>query len=304
MKNDKISYNAYLSVKENADNNNVSVSSIRRYIRINGIDRKRDNSIIIQRKIKDAIKKEPNISLRKLSRELGYSLNTIKKYLCSSISVSNNDSEKLSTFDTSKKKFIISTVSYSQDEILNNILRLYISNFRFECDITYSIGVFYKRIPQPLLKFDKYPQTEDTLPLTDVFALPNNSISSMIMDLPFMICGNYPSQNFPSDVYMATRFNYFKSPEELYQTNVEMVDLIHDKLKKGGIFVAKTMDIIFTGKQHWVSNFLINTATERGFELVDTFILIAKGKLLRADGCIQRHARKFHSYFHVFRKKK
>ena len=81
MKKTKIIYDPTLTISENAANNNLSVSSIRRYIRLNGIDRTGDNEIIKIRCIQEEIQKSPDISLAELSRRLGYSVNTIKKYL-------------------------------------------------------------------------------------------------------------------------------------------------------------------------------------------------------------------------------
>ena len=52
-----------------------------------------------------------------------------------------------------------------------NILRLYVGRSCFDCDMTYSIGVFYRNIPQPTMKYDKYPQFEDVLPLEQAYAI-------------------------------------------------------------------------------------------------------------------------------------
>lgn len=79
MRKSKIIYNPLLSVKENAENNNVSISAVRWYIRTNGIDRKRDNAIIIHRAINELKKKQPDISIKELSERLELSVNTIKK---------------------------------------------------------------------------------------------------------------------------------------------------------------------------------------------------------------------------------
>lgn len=94
----KIVYNPYLSVKENAENNGVSIAAVRWYIKVNGIDRKLDNAIIIRRRIEEARKENPNISIKELSVKTGYSINTIKKHLNNLEESSGNDSLKLSTF--------------------------------------------------------------------------------------------------------------------------------------------------------------------------------------------------------------
>lgn len=302
MRKSKIVYNPLLSVKENAENNRVSEAAIRWYIRTNGIDRKRDNAIIIQRAIKDIKKKCPDISIKELSDELHLSINTIKKHLNTDVQLSDNDSSKLSTFDTSTKKFLISTISDNQHEILNNILRLHVKRKQFDCDLTYSVGVFYKHLPQPLLKYDEYPQMEGVLPLKAAYDIEANKLHSIVIDLPFIIRNNKGGDSINA-CKIANRFNSFQTPQELYDANDSILSLAFDKLERRGLLIVKTMDVIFAGKQHWVANYVINKATELGFEMVDLFILIAKGKLIRSDGCIQHHARKFHSYFLIFQKR-
>lgn len=298
MRKSRIIYNANLSVKENAVNNHVSVSAIRWYIRTNGIDRKRDNAIVVSKLIANFRSENPSSTLKDIATTLNLSVNTVRKYLNDGAEASNFDSCKLSTFDLSKRKFIISSISDSQDEILSNIMRLYINGNSFECDITYSRGVFYKHIPQPLMKFDKYPQFEDVNPLDKFYDIEDNSLSSVVVDLPFVIMGkevNYKSM-------MADRFNSFHTVRELYDTNKSILQHVYSKLSKGGILVFKTMDIIYGGVQHWICNYVQNTAQEIGLKMVDMFILSARTKVLTNVNKNQRHARKFHSYFLVFSK--
>lgn len=294
----KIVYNPYLSVKENAENNGVSIAAVRWYIKVNGIDRKLDNAIIIRRRIEEIRKENPSISIKELSVRTGYSVNTIKKHLNTPTESSRNDSLKLSTFDITKQKFVIKSVSRNQTEILSNILQLYVKTPTFDCDLTYSIGNFYLQLPKPQLRFDKYPQVEEVKPLDEVSEIEDNSLHSIVIDLPFIV----KSEKDASRSMIAQRFNSFLTLEELYNTNVEMLVLAYRLLKKGGYLIMKTMDFAFTSKQVWVSNFIQNKATEIGFTLEDTFILIANKRLLQTKGTIQRHARKFHSFFFVFKK--
>ncbi|WP_304250939.1 hypothetical protein [Phocaeicola plebeius] len=299
MRKSKIIYNPLLSVKENAENNHVSISAIRWYIRTNGIDRKRDNAIAISKSIANYKKSNPTATMNDISTALELSVNTVRKYVQNKINKSNIDNSKLSTFDLSKRKFIISSISDSQDEILSNILRLHIKQSRFDCDLTYSIGVFYKHIPQPKLKFDKYPQVDDVRPLDEFNNIEDGSLHSIVIDLPFVIKGkevNYKSM-------MADRFNCFSNAKELYDTNTSMLQLAYSKLSKEGILVFKTMDIIYGGVPHWIGNYVQNKAIEIGFKLVDMFILFAKTKVLTNVNTTQLHARKFHSYFFVLEKR-
>lgn len=294
----KIVYNPYLSVKENAENNGVSIAAVRWYIKVNGIDRKLDNAIIIRRRIEEARKENPNISIKELSVKTGYSINTIKKHLNNLEESSGNDSLKLSTFDITKQKFVIKSVSRNQTEILSNILQLYVKTPTFDCDLTYSIGNFYLQLPKSQLRFDKYPQVEGVKPLDEVSEIEDNSLHLVVIDLPFVV----KSVENAKHSKVAQRFNHFLTVKELYDTNAEMLSLAYRLLGKGGYLIMKTMDFAFTSKQVWVSNFIQNKATEIGFTLEDTFILIANKRLLQTKGTIQRHARKFHSYFFVFKK--
>ena len=76
---------------------------------------------------------------------------------------------------------VISSVSYDQSEIINNILLLHTDSHIIDCDPTYSKGNFYKHtgIKEPIYKFDINPQTDDTIQ-ADVRDLPleNKSIPS------------------------------------------------------------------------------------------------------------------------------
>ena len=103
---------------------------------------------------------------------------------------------------------------------------------------------------------------------------------------------------------IAQRFNYFSSVKELYETNTSMISLAFRKLHKNGFLIMKTMDFVFGSSQHWVGNFVQNIANEIGFVLYDTFILVSRTKILTTKGEKQHFARKYHSYFFVFRKAK
>lgn len=300
MRRSKIIYNPYLSVQENAVNNKVSISAIRWYIRTNGIDRKLDNAVVKKNKILALRKNEPNISVKEISIRLGCSVNTVKKYLQSENLLSNNDNNKLSTFDTTKQKFLIKTVSENQSEILSNILRLYVQTNTFDCDLTYSIGNFYKNIPSPHFKFDKFPQEENVFPLSQISAIvEKGSLHSIVMDLPFII-RNVKKQNSKIDL----RFSHFSSLKELFDTNKEMLQLSYELLSKNGYLIVKTMDFTYAYKQIWLSNFIQNEAFQIGYILEDIFILVTKTRMIRSNNMEQqRHARKYHSFFFVFRKK-
>ncbi len=77
---------------------------------------------------------------------------------------------------------VISTIGFDQQEMINDILQLH-SPSGIELDPTYSKGVFYKSgvVKQPLLKYDLFPQTEDTIKASaDSLPLGDSSVKSIM----------------------------------------------------------------------------------------------------------------------------
>lgn len=294
-----LKYNPCLSVAENAKRCGVSESAVRKYIRVNGIDRSFDNKIVRRKAILKLKKENPTMSITEMSRKLGYSLNTIRKYLNTECKQSEIDTYKVSTFDMKRNVNNIKSFSFSQDEILSNILHLYIHTETYECDLTYSIGIFYKHLSQPAMKFDKYPQSKDVRLLEEAYSLPDNSLNSIVCDLPFIVRGHGTKNNAGQ---LVERFDYFTTAEEAYKANLEMINLAYNKLKRGGYFVMKSMDVRCKSHTIWLNAYIQVEAVKKGFVMEDLFILASKSRMLYYRGEKQNHARKYHSYFFVFRK--
>lgn len=294
----QVKYNPKLSVEENALICGVSVSSIRQFVRMEGIDRKYDNAIIRYRKIKALQKK--GLKPKDISEKVGCCLNTAKKYMRMEVFKQQPREKKSSHYQLSNDN-IIKSVSFDQSEILCNILKLYVNQGFFDADFTYSIGEFYANeiVPNPIFKYDKFPQKDGVFPLEEAERIMDNSLKAVVVDLPFLIS----KREWVGNCRMNMRFNSFDSEEEAFKANKDMLDLTHRKLHKHGILVMKTMDVLHCGRQVWMSHFLINEAQKTGFKLIDMFILVAKNKMLRL-AYEQKVARKFHSYFLVFRKQK
>ena len=108
-------YNPHLTISENAQKLGCSESALRKHIQANDIDRKFDVHYVYWRKIQDFYEQNPTASLREASINIGYSINTIRKYKGLSeeeLNVSKNDTNKVSTFDI-KNKNAIKSVSLS-----------------------------------------------------------------------------------------------------------------------------------------------------------------------------------------------
>ena len=195
-------------------------------------------------------------------------------------------------------KDIISTISYDQIEIIKNIISLHCPQ-GIELDPTYSKGNFYKTIDQPLEKFDLYPQTDDTL-TANANNLPHldSVISSIMFDPPFIV-GQTTKEMTGK---MAVRFHGFRYIGDLWKWYSECLAEFHRILEGGGILVFKCQDTISSGKQHYSHVHIINEANRLGFKNIDLFVLLAKNRMIGHNHKIQKHARKFHSYFLVFKK--
>lgn len=296
----KIPYELYspdLSLRENAAALGCSVASVKKYLKDRCVDRRFDSQYAKWKKVTDYAKNHPDESLQQKSKSLGMSINTIRKYEGMSeeaLLESKRDKIKVSNFDI-KNKNCIKSISNSQDEILLWIMKLYNDSQPFDADLTYSVGGFYKRVPQPEYKFDKFPQLEGVEILSVTDTLPVLSFGSIVYDLPFIV------SNVKTESVMKDRFMCFSSPQEMFDVNIEMLERSFRLLKDNGVLVVKTMDCAYAGKQYWVSDYVIQHAVAMGFEMLDKFILSYPNRVF-SKMRQQLRARKYHSYFLVFRK--
>lgn len=298
-------YDARLSIEENAEKCDVSVARLRQWLIQHNIDRRFDAQLVRFKAIKKLQRRTPPLSARQISEKTGYSLNTVKKYMRMDSFDKPSVSDKLSTFDVSCNETIIKSVSYDQQQILNDIIKLYIPHGYIQADFTFSIGLMYRenKVPVPQLRFDKFPYQGiyadgGVLPLEEAEdIIEEGELHSCIVDLPFLITKRKWTENSK----MAQRFNVFNDIDEATEANKYMLGLAYRKLKKKGILIMKTQDLYTEGKQIWMHRFVQEWAEQVGFKLIDMFILIAQSRML-GNGLSQRVARKYHSYFLVFRK--
>ena len=191
---------------------------------------------------------------------------------------------------------IIRSVYDNQEELLRNLMRLYCPD-GFDLDTTYSIGACFKNLPEPRIKTDLFPQTEDTIE-ADSADLPfaNEQFNSIIYDPPF-VAG---SRKDGKPGIIKTRFGYLKTTYDLWKMYDASIIEAYRVLKSDGILVVKCQDCIDSGKQFFSHVFIMNVAYKAGFYPKDLFILVAKSRLINQKR--QLHARKYHCYFWVFKK--
>jgi len=199
---------------------------------------------------------------------------------------------------------VIKSISFDQNEILRNIIKLYIEEGFFECDPTYSKGNFYKKgIKEPIHKFDLYPQTNDTIEASsDDLPLDNESVNSILFDPVFTVGIPNSSKGKSGSNIIANRFGSFKTMKDLWDYYYKTLKECHRILKPNKFLVVKCQDTVSSSKQYLSHVELINQGTEIGFYCKDMFILNAKNRILSGKHSKQVHARKYHSYFLVFQK--
>ena len=200
-----------------------------------------------------------------------------------------------------KQKRVIKSISYSQEEIIRDIMELYGIEC-FELDPTYSKGNFYKKIPKPKLKFDIEPQLPE-VQKADCTQLPleNNSVKSIMFDPPFI--ASIPTGK-PTGI-INQRFGYYRNIQvELWNMYHKALEEFYRVLKEDGILVFKCQDTIDASKQYLSHVEIINYASLLGFYPKDLFVLLAENRIIGKTHHNQQHCRKYHSYFLVFIKQK
>ena len=196
---------------------------------------------------------------------------------------------------------MIKTTAYDQGQILRDIITLYCPD-GFHCDPTYSTGGFYKDtgVPVPPLRFDLFPQCHGVREATaERLPIPNAWLRSMVFDPPFLV-GH--TKDKPTGI-MGERFHGLKYISDLWSWYSACIIEHYRVLRSGGVYVMKCQDTVSSGKQHLSHIHVVNEMQSAGFYVKDLFILLAKNRMIGHNHTMQKHARKFHSYFIVAVKK-
>lgn len=196
---------------------------------------------------------------------------------------------------------MIKSVYENQIDILKSIMTL-CNIERFDVDVTYGNGMFYKEIEKPVHCFDIDPSLVDTPASSDNLPLDDKSVSSLIFDPPFLTYVRAAREG-NGNMVMAKRFGGYWKYDELEDHYKGTLIEAARVLKKKGVMVFKCQDIIHNHKMHCTHVNVINWAAEN-FRLKDLFILPAKTRMAipQQKGTkkkVQKHARIFHSYFLV-----
>ena len=197
---------------------------------------------------------------------------------------------------------MIKSVYYRNEDILDSIIKLHIPSGKFDLDPTYSKGNFYKWITEPYYKYDINPQTENTIK-ADCRNLPlkDKSVQSIVFDPPFLATKGPSLEKKDGNNIIVKNYSCYPNERELHNFYIDSLKEFYRLLKDKGILVVKCQDKVSSGNQYFSHCFIHEQAVKQGFYPIDLFILIARSRII---GRIknQHHARKYHSYFWVFKK--
>lgn len=197
---------------------------------------------------------------------------------------------------------VISTIGYDEQLMIRDILYLHANSKEIDCDPTFSIGNFYKNgLPLPKYRYDKTPQVSGVIEATsDKLPLRDESVNVIMFDPPFVMSGeNYNDLEEGSGI-ISKRFTAFLNFDELTEMYSKSLKEFYRILNDKGIVIFKCQDVVLGGKNYFTHCWTMLEAIKYGFYPKDLFVLLAKNRI--NDGRKQQHARKYHSYYWIFKK--
>lgn len=228
----------------------------------------------------------------------------------------NTNIENFSTDVVTNEKLdnsnVIKNISFDQSEILWNIMQLYNDGKPFDCDMTASELKFYGErkgskynIPEPKILFDVYPTQEKIKKITPFQPLPleDNSIHSIVVDLPFIISVGPSMENkVKGQNIISNRFSAFYPYGELVKNYYWWIKECYRVLDEEGCLIFKTQRTITGSKTLNSPEMSWMFAESVGFDTVDEFYLNSKNRLISGKVKKQQHSRSYVSSFYVFKK--
>jgi hypothetical protein len=207
---------------------------------------------------------------------------------------------------TATNDLVFSAYAGNNHFVFSRILDLYVTSGAAVADITYGNGAFWKDVD-----LQKYTCAfSDIKSNVDCRALPYkpDSYDCVVFDPPYMhVSGgsahvnhqNY-EQYYQNNINHGTMKKYHEAVLDLYFRTAREAFRV---LKRNGIFIVKCQDEVCSNRQRLTHVEIINELTVHNYVCEDLFVVMRTNKPGMSRVIKQRHARKNHSYFLVFRKR-
>ena len=200
----------------------------------------------------------------------------------------------------------LNTVCKSNDERFARIVRLYTRPGDTIVDPTYGNGVFWKKVDKSKFTVLATDLKRDGI---DMRSLPykDGSVDMVVNDPPYRYTPktNVKQDDVPGHGKVDGLYNLqaagLINVQAVLNLYYEAMGEAKRVLKDGGFLVVKCQDTVQSSRNILVHNLLIKKAEELGYACRDLLIVITKSPT-KTRWNMQRHLRKAHSYFLVFRK--
>jgi hypothetical protein len=200
----------------------------------------------------------------------------------------------------------LNTVCPSNEEGFKRILTLYARPGHLIVDPTYGNGRFWKNVN----KADyRVLATDIVTDGVDLRALPyaDDSVNMVVLDPPYRYTPlknkkqeDSPNHGKVDGLYRLTQAKLTNTQAVLDLYEQGMLEACR-LLIPGGFLVVKCQDTVQDGRNIWVHTILMEKGALLGFACRD-LLIVNPPMTLKSRWDFQRHLRKSHSYFLVFRK--
>lgn len=191
-------------------------------------------------------------------------------------------------------------------EVFPQVLRLYVLAGSKVADVTYGRGVFWKNVGQGAYELLK----SDIKQGVDCRCLPYKpgTLDCVVFDPPYMHTPGGTAHHGHQNYELYYKNNHCNRTEKKYHEAVlelyfQAAEEAWRVLKNGGVYIVKCQDEVCACRQRLTHVEIIDHLTKQLFIAEDLFVLVRKSRPGVSRILRQRHARKNHSYFLVFRKR-
>lgn len=204
-------------------------------------------------------------------------------------------------------ELVFSAYQGTNDDVFPYVLKLHVPTGSLVADVTYGKGVFWKKVAD-----GSYDLRATDLGMgVDCRKLPYGDcmLDCVVFDPPYMHTpggtAHQNHQNFELYYYNnGTSHTLKKYHEAVLDLYFEGAKEAYRVLKEEGVYIVKCQDEVCANRQRLTHVEIINELAQMGFVAIDLFIVMRTNRPGVSRVIEQRHARKNHSYFLVFRKAK